>query len=310
MGGFRRYTHVERLGTEECEGLLDNSRVFVTAKVDGSNGSVWWDEESDLMACASRNFELEEGGEDNANFRAWCEADGEEQRLLRAFCASHPRLVVFGEWMGRDRLIGAFKGYDARAKGSLVIFDVLDRESGLYLSDDEWRPMLAGAGLDPWFVKVLAVLDHPTEDEVLAVAKANDFLLEGTGLVGEGVVCKCAGWRNAFGQQCYGKIVLDEFQSQRRKPLAEKRDVEQEIVGWYMTDAELSKTVAKVCARCRADEFDPESRKMAGMLGSMCWHDLLEECPDWVKRFKNPAVDFARLSGLCAARVKEYAGLA
>ena len=48
---------------------------------------------------------------------------------------------------------------------------------------------------------------------------------------------------------------------------------------------------------------------MAGMLGGMCWRDLLEECPNWVKRFKNPKVDFARLSGLCTARVKEYAGI-
>ena len=38
MGTYKRYMHVERLGTEECEGLLDNERVFVTVKVDGSNG--------------------------------------------------------------------------------------------------------------------------------------------------------------------------------------------------------------------------------------------------------------------------------
>ena len=40
MGGFKRYTHVERLGSEECQGLLDNGRVYITAKVDGSNGPV------------------------------------------------------------------------------------------------------------------------------------------------------------------------------------------------------------------------------------------------------------------------------
>ena len=83
-----------------------------------------------------------------------------------------------------------------------------------YISDDVWRPMLAKAGLEAWFVKVLAVLDHPTMDDVLAVAKANDIS--------------------------------------------------------YMTDAELAKTAAKVCARCGMEEFDLASRKMAGMLGSMC----------------------------------------
>ena len=95
MEGFKRYTHVECLGTEEREGLLDNDLVYVTAKVDGSNGSVWWDVETGQMACASRNFALEEGSEDNAYFRAWCDADGEEQGLLRAFCKTHPTLVVY-----------------------------------------------------------------------------------------------------------------------------------------------------------------------------------------------------------------------
>jgi len=311
MGEFKRYTHVERLGTEECEGLLDNDRVFVTAKVDGSNGCVWWDAGEGRLAYGSRNYDLTAPDvDDNAHFRAWCESAGEEQDALRAFCEGHPTLVIYGEWMGRDRFVGAFKGYDRRALGSLAIFDVFDCETGLYLSDDVWRPMLAEAGLEPWFVRVLAVLDHPTVDDVLAVAKANDFLLEGSGLVGEGVVCKVASWRNRFGRQVYGKLVLDEFKKQRRKRVANEEDIEQGIVDWYMTDAELSKTVAKVCARCGAEEFDPASRKMAGMLGGMCWRDLLEECPNWVKRFKNPKVDFARLSGLCSARVKEYAGIA
>lgn len=309
MSEFRRYMHVERLGTEGCEGLLDNDRVFVTAKVDGSNGCVWWDADEGSMACGSRNFELTAPGvDDNAYFRAWCSADGDEQLLLRALCESHPNLVVYGEWMGRDRFVGAFKHYDPAAKGRLVIFDVFDRETGLYLSDDEWRPMLSEAGLEPWFVKVLAVLDHPNMEDILAVAKANDFLLVGTGLVGEGVVCKVASWRNRFGRQVYGKLVLDEFKKQRRKHVANGEDIEQGIVDWYMTDAELSKTVAKVCARCGAEEFDHTSRKMMGMLGSTCWRDLLEECPNWVKRLKNPTVDFARLSGLCAARVREYVG--
>lgn len=139
-----------------------------------------------------------------------------------------------------------------------------------YISDDVWRPMLAKAGFEAWSVKVLAVLDHPTMGDVLAVAKANDYLLEGLGFVGEGVVCKVASWRNRFGRQVYGKLVLDEFKKRRKKRVANEEDIEQGIVDWYMTDAELAKTAAKVCARCDVEEFDLASRKMAGMLGSMC----------------------------------------
>lgn len=43
MSSFKRYIHVERLDSDECAGLLENNGIYVTAKVDGSNGSVWWD---------------------------------------------------------------------------------------------------------------------------------------------------------------------------------------------------------------------------------------------------------------------------
>jgi hypothetical protein len=118
-------------------------------------------------------------------------------------------------------------------------------------------------------------------------------------------LCKVPGWKNRFGRTAYGKVVLDEFVKQR-KPASKSVDFELEIVNGYMTDAELEKTVAKVCTMVNAESFDPESRKMMGMFTSMCWKDLLIECPNWVKRMKNPTVDFGKLAGLCNARAKEH----
>lgn len=65
--------------------------------------------------------------------------------------------------------------------------------------------------------------------------------------------------------------------------------------------------MAKICVMVHAEKFDNHNRKMMGMLTSFCWKDLLEECPNWVKKFKKPKVDFGLLSGLCTKRVKEYA---
>lgn len=67
MSPFKRYIHVERLDSDECAGLLENDGVYVTAKVDGSNGSVWWDGDAHRLACASRNNVLDLD-EDNAGF--------------------------------------------------------------------------------------------------------------------------------------------------------------------------------------------------------------------------------------------------
>lgn len=306
MSEYKRYLHVERLETEECEGLLNNDAVYVTAKVDGSNGCVYWSDEAGKVMAGSRNFELSDEA-DNAYFHAWLNGGAEEARLLRAYCEGPPNRIVYGEWMGRDRFIGAFKGYDRASLGKLLIFDVYDTVEERFLGDPEWREELSGVGLEPYFIRLLAALDHPTVDEVVAVAKANDFLLEGTGMVGEGAVCEVPGWKNGYGRTTYGKVVLDEFKAQR-KPVGKSGDVEAEIIANYMTDAELRKTVAKVCAMCGEESFDPNSRKMMGMLTSMCWKDLLTECPNWVKRMKKPTVNFGKLSGLCDARVREYVG--
>ncbi|MBR2836610.1 MAG: hypothetical protein IKE43_12990 [Coriobacteriales bacterium] len=305
MASYKKYLHVERLNTEECEGLLDNEAVFITAKVDGSNGCVFWNDEIREVCAGSRNYILTDE-EDNAYFHEWLKNDSEEARLLRLYCKQNPERIVYGEWMGRDVFIGAFKGYSKAAKGTLIIFDVFDQESGEYIPEEQWRSELADAGLSPYFVKLLAVLDHPSETDVLTVAEHNDYLLEETGMVGEGVVCKVPGWKNKFGRTVYGKIVLDEFKKQH-KSAKESTAVEPEIIAEFVTDAEIKKTMAKVCTMTGADAFDVNNRKMMGMLLSFCWKDLLDECPNWVKKFKNPKVDFAALSGLCIKRAKEFA---
>lgn len=307
MGHYKKYLHVERLESEECAGLLDNGEVFVTAKVDGSNGCAYWSDKTGRVTAGSRNNELSDEN-DNAFFSAWLQGDSEEARLLRAYCSAHRNRVVYGEWMGRNTFVGAFKHYDKTALGTLILFDVYDIEAEEFLPERQWRNELAQAGLEPYFVKLLAVLDHPAIDDIEAVAQTNQFLLEGTELVGEGVVCKVPGWKNAFGRTAYGKLVLDEFKKQR-KSAAAKEGVEESIVENYMTDAELDKTIAKVCARCSSETFDPDSRKMVGMLTSICWNDLLTECPNWAKKMKNPVVDFGKLAGLCSARAKAHASL-
>lgn len=155
MSEYKKYLHVERLGSEEYEGLLDNDAVYVTAKVDGSNGCVYWSEKAGGVMVGSRNFELSDA-EDNAYFYAWMKSGADEAKLLCAYCAAHPTRIVYGEWMGRDRFIGAFKGYDKAALGKLLIFDVYDTAEECFLGEPEWREELSASGLEPYFIKLLS----------------------------------------------------------------------------------------------------------------------------------------------------------
>ena len=305
MATYKSYTHVERIDSEECEGLLDNDKVYVTAKVDGTNGCVFWNEATGSLGVGSRNLVLGPD-EDNAYFHEWATGGSEEARLLRSYCEGHPGHIVYGEWMGKTKFVGAFKGYAPDALGKFLIFDVYDTENGEYLPEDEWRKALAAFGLEPFFIKLLAVYDHPSMKNIEAALEGNEFLLEGTGCTGEGVVCKAPGWKNRFGRAVYGKLVYSEFKKQA-KPAAMERNVEAEIIDQFVTDAEIEKTMAKICTMTGEDTFSPESRKMMGMLTSFCWKDLLTECPNWVKKLKNPTVNFGKLSGLCTKRVQDFA---
>ena len=51
---FHKYMHIERLGTDEVEGI-EIGRVHVFPKIDGSNGSVWYDSDNGIIEAGSRN---------------------------------------------------------------------------------------------------------------------------------------------------------------------------------------------------------------------------------------------------------------
>lgn len=156
------------------------------------------------------------------------------------------------------------------------------------------------------------MLDHPTMDDIAEVAKNNKFLLDNASHPGEGVVCKVANWVNKYGRQMYGKLVLDEYQQSKKtskKVSLNPGEIEQMIVDTYITDAELGKSVAKTVVACNIDEFDTKNPKCVGMFVNDVWNTLTDECGNWVKRFRAPIVDFAKLKGICQNKARKYIGL-
>ncbi|MFA5722507.1 MAG: hypothetical protein WC940_03025, partial [Candidatus Paceibacterota bacterium] len=85
-----KYQHIERFGTDEVDGIQYGT-CYVFPKVDGSNGSVWWD---GGLKAANRNRDLSLE-EDNLGFYAFCLQNKE----LISLCQTYPHLVFFGEWL-------------------------------------------------------------------------------------------------------------------------------------------------------------------------------------------------------------------
>ena len=312
MSGYKSYLHVERLEHPDCEGLLQNDFVAITAKVDGTNACVYWDADLGKVGGGSRKRALTEN-KDNANFYAWLHSSNEEAIALRQFVIDHPRFIVYGEWLGDSKFVGSIKTYDSSSLGHMYIFDVFDTEKKEYLWEFTWRNLLTAYHLSSWFVELFCVLYHPSYDDIVAVAKRNKFLLSNAENKGEGVVCKAKDWKNKYGHTCYGKIVLDEFHQHKRQgrhqPQIAREGVEHDIVEYFVTDAEMTKAKAKVCIDCDVDEFDVKSGKMVGMYLNYCWNDLLEETKMICKKYKNPIIDFKVLNAEVKNQARKYIGL-
>lgn len=309
---FKPYLHVERLGTDATEGLLDNDRVIVTPKIDGTNACAWCEPDGTLHA-GSRKRELS-ADDDNAGFHAWLTgSQGDEAVALRAYLSANPGKIVYGEWMGSaSRFVGAIKDYAEFAHAHLFVFDVFDMSRLDYMPEREWRAELEAAGLSEWAVPIVAELDHPSVDDVMATAQGCTWLLsKSADHPGEGVVCRVDGFRDPYGHSVRGKLVLAEYRQMKSKSKRPRAvgEAERDIVAFYVTESELSKTREKVVTACGAETFDTRSPKMVGMMMSMVWKDLLGECPNWAKRFRNPVVDLSAMKAGCDATVRDYLGL-
>ena len=92
---FSKYHHIERIGNEEVEGLLDGT-VHVYPKIDGTNASIWMHEGG--MHFGSRKRELSEE-KDNAGFLQWAALGDDSPNFLGWFEEMGYDFRLYGEWL-------------------------------------------------------------------------------------------------------------------------------------------------------------------------------------------------------------------
>jgi hypothetical protein len=313
VSGFRKFDHVERLGHLETHGIEDGV-VYVFAKLDGSNGSIWIDEAGDVQ-CGSRNRKLGDGS-DNHGFRAWATGDSANAVSLRG--ALLPGLIFYGEWLVPHTV----RNYVQEAWRRLWVFDVFDIAAGRYLAWDDYGPRLMSAGVD--VLQPIAVMDKPTSAQLLDVLKADRTLLAPDAVGGEGIVCKRYDWQNRFGRQPWAKIVNGEVMGRSRAtriPNIGGADFETAIAAKFVTPEMVNKTRAKAVAEIanktgidlmhegstQLIESQYRCRVIPALLG-MVYADLVrEEMWAIVKEAKDPRIDFGSLRRACQNRTKELA---
>jgi hypothetical protein len=298
---FKKYQHVERFGTSEVEGI-EFGKCYVFPKIDGTNASLW---PASLyhIQCGSRRRLLSEE-EDNAGFWQFVCDDGR----FDEFFVDHPDLRLFGEWLVPHSL----KTYREDAWRKFYVFDVVrdlpeelpSGEKFRYLTYDEYKPLLEQYGID--YIPCLATVENGDYDFFVRQLDCNDFLIEDGKGKGEGIVIKNYDYKNRYGRTTWAKIVTSEFKEKHNKTMgyaekSVKTAAEELIVSGFCTEAFIEKEYSKI-----VDDNDGWSSRFIPQLLGRVYHELVkEECWNFVKKHKNPIVNFKRLQGLVIAKIKE-----
>jgi len=288
---FLKYQHLERYGNTEVEGI-EVGTCYVFPKLDGTNGSVWWDDGA--LRCGSRNRELTLDN-DNAGFLNAMVVD----KAITSFFDHTKNLILYGEWLVPHTL----KTYNDDAWRKFYVFDVFDRKKERLLSYDEYSEGLVAAGINviaPIAIIKNGSIDHFTE----CLSKAHYLVKDGEGS-GEGVVIKNYDYKNKYGRQTWAKIVTNEFKAKHHiamgAPVVGGEIVEEKIAAKYVTQALVDKVEAKI-----VNEMGGWSSKYIPRLINTVWYDVVtEETWNFIKEFKNPKVDFKVLSHYVTAKIKE-----
>ena len=298
---FKKYQHVERFGTMEVEGIeIGTCHIF--PKIDGTNGSVWPSSEGHVQ-CGSRNRLLSEDA-DNAGF--WQKVC--DSLAFEDFFFAHPDLRLFGEWLVPHSL----KTYREEAWRVFYVFDVVrdlaeelpSGEKFKYLTYEEYQPLLESCGID--YIPCLTTIKNGNYDMFIRQLDSNNYLIKDGEGKGEGIVIKNYDYKNKYGRTTWAKIITSEFSEKHKKEMgpcvkSPRIAAEDHIVDKYCTEALIRKTHAKIITEC-----DGWSSKFIPRLLQTVYHDLVcEECWNFVKEYKNPIVNFNRLSQMITVKIKE-----
>lgn len=314
--GFRKYCHLEKQGHRHTRGI-EEGRVYVFPKIDGTNACVWSDGETVFAGSRKRQLSLEA---DNAGFYEWVLSDDPKATALRELALARPDLVFYGEWLVPHTL----KTYHPEAWRRFWIFDVFHRseDERFYLDFETYSAMLEGTGID--YIDPLAIYSNATGKQLKDETENNDFLImEGHG-VGEGVVVKNYQWRREAPvgwDRVWGKFVRSEFKAGHRRTMGapEKTgaiEIERVIAEQFVTPTLVEKNLAKVLlvvsdSEPNGNAMDREEllatfrgRIIPQLLGRV-WNDLIEE-EMWniLKKHKGATIDFKRLQAMATHQIK------
>lgn len=292
---YKKYMHIEKLGSGEVEGILDGT-CYLFYKIDGTNSCVWYDEDLGTLMFGSRNRELSLE-QDNSNFMRTMifepRLNGMRTDLLN-FLKKNKNVIVYGEWLVPVNI----KRYKDDAWKNFYVFDVYDAETGEYWNYDDYKREFDKDYPNIKYVPLICKLDNPTEEEVKAhLADTGNFLIsEG---LGEGIVIKNYAFVNKYGRRTWAKVLTEDFLACKRGLRSQKREaqeagesVERNIIK-MMTVDHVIKEKAKVMERRGSPTW--ESQFIPELLNRAFMEFFRDNWEIILKKYHNPTINFQTL---------------
>ena len=193
--------------------------------------------------------------------------------------------------------------YQDDAWRDLYIFDVYNRDKGIYLSYDVYKPLLDAYSVT--YIPCLGVVTNPTYEILCKYRDENFYKVKDNSGAGEGIVIKQYNWKNKFGRTSFAKMIANHFQDAHIKVMGgsviKVKLIEEEIANVYVTKHIVDKAVAKI--RTEQGQF---SAKNIPQLFGMVFHELIvEEMWEIVKKHKYPKIDFKTLNTCTIVKIKQ-----
>ena len=292
---FKKYQHVERFGTDEVDGI-EEGECYIFPKIDGTNGSVFLDNEGNLCAGSRRRQLTKE--QDNQGFYNYIL---QKQNIIDFFKV-YKDYKLWGEYLTPHTI----RTYRDDVWYNFYVFDVtVDREDGSfeYLKYDDYQLLLEEFNIE--YIPPIAIIEYPSYDQLIKCLDKNDFLIKNGHGTGEGIVIKNYDFVNKYGRTTWAKIVKSEFKEQHSKvmgsPVMEgKKMIEQKIVDEYLTETFIEKEFAKIKnQKGWKNEFIPE------LFERVFSELIIEEMWNIVKKHKNPKINFKTLNSITIQKIKE-----
>jgi hypothetical protein len=288
MNEFKKYQHIERLGSTEVEGIL-LGHTYIFPKIDGSNGSVWCEDGEICAGSRNRKLSLDN---DNQGFLAYIK----EHPGITEFLNDVSDVTLFGEWLVPHTL----KTYRPECWRRFYIFDVMIKDK--YIPYDDYTGWLDAYKID--YVPIITHIENPNIDHLQKALKQNTYLIEDGKGTGEGIVIKNYDFTNKYGHVRWGKIVANEFKEKHNRidgiPGWENYLPEKKLVEKFLTEEMIKKTYAKVIVD------NPERKSVIPRLLETVFHDfVVEEVWNMIKETKRKPIDFRQLNHYVVQKVKE-----